>query len=154
MGSAPNPTGALPYYMKAANQQNGDAMYAIAEMTERGIAVPRDPAKAEAMYVAAAAHCSGDALFRLAHIRATGSARMPKDAEQATALAMMSIECGIDPKRAEPLFESLRTSITDGAKINRYYAQLRAAIYDYTGDSNFAPQNPLPPDVSGRGSTI
>jgi TPR repeat protein len=153
-GAPPNAAGALAYYTRAAEQGNGDAMYAIAQMTELGIAVPRDPAKAETMYVAAAAHCSGPALFRLAQLRAAGTPTLPKDAEEAMALASVSLSCGADNTRVEPFLKTLASHLRDPAKADRDYQRYRAAIYDYTGDPNFAPQNPLPPDVGTRQPTI
>ena len=153
LGRAPDPKAALPYYLNAAEQGNGDAMYAMAEMTERGVGVPRDAAKAASMYAAAAAHCSGDALFRLAQLRATGSAGLPKDVNRSMALAMVSIFCGEDDAHINA-FLAKPHAIVDGAKINRYVAEYESVISDYTGDPDFAPRASLPPISSEHQSSI
>jgi len=152
LGAAPNPKAALPYYEKAADQGNGDAMYAIADMLERGIVLPRDRGRAEVIYAAAAAHCSGPALFRLAQIRWVGSAHTPKDPNRSMALAIISVDCGMDFPTVKKWIAT--HFVTDVSQSNAYYAQYRAAIHDYTGNPNFAPRNQLPPVDNSRSTAI
>jgi uncharacterized protein len=141
-----DPQTALRYYGDAAAQGDGEAMDAIAQMTEQGVGVPADPEAAETLYAAAAAHCSADALLRLAKISAAGSARHPQDLDEADALAGLSVMCGGDIPSAEavlkPIQESGKLNI---GRMNKFFAQYRSTIHDYTGNPNFVPYSPLPP---------
>ena len=142
IGNAPDPKGAYQYYLRAAKSGYGDALYQVGKMTEHGTVVPRDSQKAESWYAEAAAHCSGDALFRLAEIRAVGSASLPKDPERAVALAGVSIMCGEDSQRVGAFLKAHKA--VDTLKVNRYWAEYRSLIYDFTGNPNFAPPIPSP----------
>ncbi|MBV8170369.1 MAG: sel1 repeat family protein [Candidatus Eremiobacteraeota bacterium] len=148
---ASQPELALRYYRDAADQGDGAAMDAIAQMTERGIGTQRDPALAHQMYVEAAAHCSGDALFRLAKISLNGSAKHPKDVDEAYALAETSIMCGYDPNAGsallKPLAESGRVNFD---RVRQIQQQIQAKIHDNTGNPNFAPATGMPSNLTGQ----
>jgi len=137
---SPDLAGALTYYRAAARQGDGEAMDEIAKMMQEGTGMPRDEAGAEALFVEAAAHCSGDSIFRLAQIAEKGSPQHPKDLDEALALYGLSIECGEDPKVAEPPLKDLLISGKVNAnRSNEILHRYMQTIHDNTGNPKFEP---------------
>jgi Sel1 repeat len=77
-----NDKDAVALFTRLADQNNGDAQYWLGYMTEHGIGVRRDPAKAVDLYKKAAAHDVVAAELRLGEIYLDGNLVLP-DFQQA-----------------------------------------------------------------------